>query len=79
MIIRSHNGLRSPSPLFFPVVGSRFRQLRDWSKIEMSLTPSSVNVYHVFLASPGDVNAERQHVRRFFDDDNRSTARISPE
>lgn len=42
----------------------------------MSLTPIPVQVYHVFLASPGDVNAERQHVRRFFDDYNRHTAHL---
>lgn len=40
----------------------------------MSLRPRIVEVYHVFLASPGDVNVERQHVRRFFDDYNRHTA-----
>ena len=42
----------------------------------MSLKPHHVDVYHVFLASPGDVNGERQHVRRFFDDYNRSTAHL---
>lgn len=42
----------------------------------MSLKPQNVDVYHVFLASPGDVNAERQHVRRFFDDYNRHTAHL---
>jgi hypothetical protein len=30
----------------------------------------------VFLASPGDVVAERQYVRRFFDEYNRHTAHI---
>lgn len=33
----------------------------------MSLKPIKVQIYHVFLASPGGVNTERQHVRRFFD------------
>ena len=42
----------------------------------MSLKPVPVHVYHVFLASPGDVNVERQHVRRFFDDYNRHTAHL---
>ena len=42
----------------------------------MSLSPRVLQQYHVFLASPGDVNDERQHVRRFFDDFNRSTARL---
>jgi hypothetical protein len=41
-----------------------------------SLSPRIVKQYHVFLASPGDVNAERQYVRRFFDDYNRSTAHL---
>ncbi len=40
----------------------------------MPLNPPLVREYHVFLASPGDVSAERQHVRRFFDDYNRSIA-----
>lgn len=42
----------------------------------MPLKPQSLDVYHIFLASPGDVNAERQHVRQFFDDYNRSTAHL---
>jgi predicted NACHT family NTPase len=42
----------------------------------MTLSPKPLNQYHVFLASPGDVGAERQHVRRFFDEYNRSTAHI---
>lgn len=42
----------------------------------MTLTPCKTNTYHVFLASPGDVSAERQAVRRFFDDYNRHTAHI---
>ena len=42
----------------------------------MKPTPNPLNQYHVFLASPGDVGAERQHVRTFFDEYNRHTARI---
>jgi len=42
----------------------------------MALTSVNVRRYHVFLASPGDVNAERQHVRRFFEEFNRSTAHL---
>jgi NACHT domain len=42
----------------------------------MSLTPRALRQYHVFLASPGDVGAERQYVRRFFDDYNHHTAHI---
>ena len=42
----------------------------------MTLTPRKTHTYHVFLASPGDVSAERQAVRRFFDNYNRHTAHI---
>src|SRR5690348_12300178 len=42
----------------------------------MSIAADSVGRYYVFLASPGDVKAERQHVRTFFDDFNRSTAHL---
>ena len=42
----------------------------------MTPTPNPLRQYHVFLASPGDVGAERQSVRRFFDDYNRHTAHI---
>jgi hypothetical protein len=42
----------------------------------MSLAPRPIKHYHVFLASPGDVGTERQHVRKFFDDYNGHTARI---
>jgi hypothetical protein len=42
----------------------------------MKLTPSPLHEYHVFLASPGDVGMERQHVRQFFDEYNRHTAHI---
>ena len=34
----------------------------------MALKPRRVEEYHVFLASPGDMNLERQEVRRFFDE-----------
>jgi hypothetical protein len=40
----------------------------------MALKPRSVAEYHVFLASPGDMNQERQEVRWFFDEYNRHTA-----
>jgi tetratricopeptide (TPR) repeat protein len=39
------------------------------------LKPRRLNQYHVFLASPGDVQTERQHVRDFFAHYNRSKAR----
>jgi hypothetical protein len=42
----------------------------------MSLTPSTVKLYHVFLASPGDVNQERQSVRQFFERYNRTIAQL---
>ncbi|HKS21497.1 MAG TPA: HEAT repeat domain-containing protein [Thermoanaerobaculia bacterium] len=42
----------------------------------MKPTPNPLGQYHVFLASPGDVGAERQYVRRFFDEYNRHTAHI---
>lgn len=42
----------------------------------MSLEPRSIKEYHIFLASPGDVNSERQAVRKFFDDYNRHTAQL---
>ncbi|MFN9645324.1 MAG: DUF4062 domain-containing protein, partial [Cyanobacteriota bacterium] len=40
----------------------------------MSLTPKTISQYHIFLASPGDVSEERQYVRRFFEQYNRTTA-----
>jgi tetratricopeptide (TPR) repeat protein len=40
----------------------------------MSLTSLRIRTYHVFVASPGDVNAERQVVREYFADYNRSVA-----
>ena len=42
----------------------------------MPIQPHVVKHYHVFLASPGDVAAERQCVRKFFDDFNRQMAHI---
>jgi hypothetical protein len=42
----------------------------------MILTPSTLNRYHVFLASPADVNEKRQAVRQFFDRYNQSTAHL---
>lgn len=42
----------------------------------MPLKPHSLSQYHVFLASPGDVAAERQAVRRFFEEYNRHTAHL---
>ena len=40
----------------------------------MQLNPERPKRYHVFLASPGDVNAEREAVRQFFKDYNTTTA-----
>jgi len=37
--------------------------------------PKATCEYHVFLASPGDVNAERQAVRDFFEEFNRTVAK----
>ena len=42
----------------------------------MALSPDSLSLYRVFLASPGDVAVERQAVRKFFDDYNRSNAHL---
>ena len=42
----------------------------------MTLDPHQINQYYVFLASPGDVNSERQHVRQFFERYNRYTAQL---
>ena len=39
------------------------------------LKPKPLDEYHVFLASPGDVEKERQAVRTFFADFNRNTGR----
>jgi formylglycine-generating enzyme required for sulfatase activity len=40
----------------------------------MALSPKNVDHYHIFLASPGDVSQERQVVRQFFEQYNRTTA-----
>jgi len=40
----------------------------------MALKPRLIEEYHVFLASPSDMDPERQAVRRFFDEYNRHTA-----
>ena len=37
-------------------------------------TPETHQIYHIFLASPGDMNEERQMVRNFFDGYNRNIA-----
>ena len=42
----------------------------------MAIAPVSIRQYHVFLASPGDVNDERQMVRQFFEHYNRHTAQL---
>ncbi len=42
----------------------------------MSLSARQLNQYHVFLASPGDVSDERQHVRQFFKRYNQHTAQL---
>src|SRR5437016_12150216 len=42
----------------------------------MNLTPLSLKQYHVFLASPSDVNDERKAVRQFFERYNRHTAQL---
>ncbi|MEM8614246.1 MAG: NACHT domain-containing protein [Cyanobacteria bacterium P01_H01_bin.105] len=42
----------------------------------MVLTPREFKHYHIFLASPGDVSSEREHVRNFFERYNRQTARL---
>lgn len=39
------------------------------------LKPKPLDEYFVFLASPGDVDKERQTVRKFFEDYNRNTGR----
>ena len=42
----------------------------------MILTPPEIKQYHVFLASPSDVNEERQLVRQFFERCNRTFAQL---
>lgn len=41
----------------------------------MTVTPHKSEGYHVFLASPNDMGAERQLVRDFFEKYNRAAAR----
>ena len=41
----------------------------------MPPTPEKIDVYHIFLASPGDMGDERRLTRKFFDEYNRTTAR----
>src|SRR5437879_3015240 len=38
---------------------------------DVNLTPRTIQQYHIFVASPGDVGEERQIVRNFFDRYNR--------
>ena len=47
-----------------------------WYKPRMNLTPLAIKNYHVFLASPGDVNEERRLVRQFFERFNRNAAQL---
>ena len=49
--------------------------LIEWG-LPMSVEPVAIRQYHVFLASPGDVNDERQKVRHFFERYNRHTAQL---
>lgn len=42
----------------------------------MPLSSQQISQYHIFLASPGDVSTERQHVRQFFERYNRQTAQL---
>ena len=44
--------------------------------LKTPLSARQLNQYHVFLASPGDVSVERQHVRQFFERYNRHTAHL---
>ena len=46
------------------------------NKSTTTLSPGKIDVYHIFLASPGDVDAEREHVRRFFERYNKLTAQL---
>jgi hypothetical protein len=40
-----------------------------------TLNPQKVDEYHVFIASPDDMSQERQEIRNFFEQYNRTTAR----
>ena len=42
----------------------------------MTVSPQTTYTYHVFIASPGDIGEEREHVRQFFKRYNRHHARI---
>ncbi len=44
--------------------------------IKMNVSPLMVNEYHVFVASPSDMDVERKAVRKFFNEYNQSTARL---
>ena len=44
------------------------------TSLKQYMQPNTVNEYHVFLASPSDVNEEREEVRKFFESFNRTTA-----
>lgn len=43
---------------------------------DKALNPVSIKQYHIFIASPGDVNEERQVVRQYFERYNRHTAQL---
>ena len=51
-------------------------ELRGAKQQASSPVPRLIKQYHVFLASPGDVNGERQHVRKFFERYNGHTAQL---
>lgn len=42
----------------------------------MPLSSQQISQYHIFMASPGDVGVERQHVRQFFERYNQQTAQL---
>ena len=44
--------------------------------IRKVISPKLLKQYHIFLASPGDVNDEREHVRQFFKRYNQHTAHL---
>lgn len=48
----------------------------SFAHAESSPIPRPINQYHVFLASPGDVTVERQHIRQFFERYNQHTAHL---
>jgi hypothetical protein len=53
---------------------ARSNDKRSGGQCQMAIQPQYVAEYHIFLASPGDMNPERQEVRRFFEDYNMTTA-----